>query len=827
MLAILLRGLSPYSYAETGYANPHAVTSVGGTTYAYDNNGNVTSAGNRGYEWDYRNRLTAAGTANGTTTYGYDHTGQRVFKADGTATTSYPNMYFNTDGSTVIKHFLTPDGTLLAVVSSTTGGGGESLSRGMGLAGDSTGQTAMISEEASQSVLPLLEGKTTAESADLKAAAIAARVPTGEYDDATYGLHIEIQNIEKITGGVQILARAWKEGKPLGFGADGSVEIERFRIFNPPILVDDPDGSIVREWTDGLTGQTVTRHLREDPASAIRSDLAHTISLVGKEGTAIVPGKVGNTTDTFRPDAGHTGTTVDGRIAISGQATFAAARDATSGSCTEPDTANTVFAQVYRNGAGLYQMGRGFFLFDTSPLGSDTVDSATFSAYVTSVADSVNDGDDFVSAVASSPASNNNLVEADWDNVATTEMHGAAERKDLTGLGTGYKNWTFNATGKAAVVNGISKFALREGHDLLNSGWSGGTYSQNDIDGYYADQAGADSDPKLVVEHHHSGQGSPSMTYIHTDHLGGTNVVTDANGAIVQTLDYYPYGSQRIATGSFDEQRRFTGHEYDAESDLTYANARYYGHNAGEWLSQDPASRDNLEQFLNDPQQLNGYAYSRNNPIRFLDVSGAITIEFSRPVQGFAGHVASHNAIAGYNVPGFPNGVMTIAGYSTGGPAAYDRLAVEVGQSGEGRYSGVDYKIAEQIFKGDISGTRGFSLIRDFGGLSEEDYWKKMIEAGDSINNQGVPYSAISQNCHSALQTMKTYANATSPAAYHPSVPWLGLPWLAPAAGNYVLQHCCPTAGLRGEPVDSVAILAPGRGRGGRTGWRGRGAGTD
>ncbi len=41
------------------------------------------------------------------------------------------------------------------------------------------------------------------------------------------------------------------------------------------------------------------------------------------------------------------------------------------------------------------------------------------------------------------------------------------------------------------------------------------------------------------------------------------------------------------------------------------------------------------------------------------------------------------------------------------------------------------------------------------------------------------------------------------------------------------LNHCCPTAGLRGEPVDSVAILAPGRGRGGRAGWRGRGAGTD
>ena len=45
MLAILLRDIGSYSYAGMGYANPHAVTSVGGTTYTYDNNGNVTAIG--------------------------------------------------------------------------------------------------------------------------------------------------------------------------------------------------------------------------------------------------------------------------------------------------------------------------------------------------------------------------------------------------------------------------------------------------------------------------------------------------------------------------------------------------------------------------------------------------------------------------------------------------------------------------------------------------------------------------------------------------------------------------------------------------------------
>jgi hypothetical protein len=38
----------------------------------------------------------------------------------------------------------------------------------------------------------------------------------------------------------------WSNPK-LGLGKDGSVEIERFRFFNPTILVDDPNGSVVRE----------------------------------------------------------------------------------------------------------------------------------------------------------------------------------------------------------------------------------------------------------------------------------------------------------------------------------------------------------------------------------------------------------------------------------------------------------------------------------------------------------------------------------------------------------------------------------------------------
>jgi hypothetical protein len=104
-----------------GTQNPHAVTSVGGTSYTYDNNGNVTAIGSLDYTWDWRNRLASAErNGGGITSYGYDHTGQRVFQATGSATTSYPNRYYNVASSsltaTTTKHIFSPDGTLLATV---------------------------------------------------------------------------------------------------------------------------------------------------------------------------------------------------------------------------------------------------------------------------------------------------------------------------------------------------------------------------------------------------------------------------------------------------------------------------------------------------------------------------------------------------------------------------------------------------------------------------------------------------------------------------------------------------------------------------------------
>src|SRR3989338_5218729 len=118
-----------------------------------------------------------------------------------------------------------------------------------------------------------------------------------------------------------------------------------------------------------------------------------------------------------------------------------------------------------------------------------------------------------------------------------------------------------------------------------------------------------------------------TLQYVHTDHLTGSNVATNSSGTMIQLLDYQPYGALRIdwKSGTFDEQRKFTGHEFDRLTSLTYANARYYKQNVGRFLSQDSAflavgapglkqiTGLELQRYLESPQSMNAYSYAADN----------------------------------------------------------------------------------------------------------------------------------------------------------------------------------------------------------------------
>ncbi|KKW19790.1 MAG: YD repeat protein [Parcubacteria group bacterium GW2011_GWA2_51_10] len=127
--------------------------------------------------------------------------------------------------------------------------------------------------------------------------------------------------------------------------------------------------------------------------------------------------------------------------------------------------------------------------------------------------------------------------------------------------------------------------------------------------------------------------GTPSTFYVHPDHLGSTNVITNASGTVVTSKDYYPYGSTRIESGDASLARGYIGQFED--QNLLYLQARYMDPIRGQFTSQDPVFwEDPKKQNLMNPQSLNSYGYANGNPIVNKDPNGRCVGPLAIPCIG-------------------------------------------------------------------------------------------------------------------------------------------------------------------------------------------------
>ncbi|MDQ3748275.1 MAG: hypothetical protein M3367_04540 [Acidobacteriota bacterium] len=132
-----------------------------------------------------------------------------------------------------------------------------------------------------------------------------------------------------------------------------------------------------------------------------------------------------------------------------------------------------------------------------------------------------------------------------------------------------------------------------------------------------------DASGKMVAEYSTTvaPASAAKVSYLTADHLGSPRIITDATGAVISRRDFMPFGEEvpRAGYGSDAVRQKFTAYERDNESELDFAQARYYSSKLGRFYSVDPENAGARE---DDPQSWNGYSYTGNNPINFSDQTG-------------------------------------------------------------------------------------------------------------------------------------------------------------------------------------------------------------
>jgi RHS repeat-associated protein len=121
-----------------------------------------------------------------------------------------------------------------------------------------------------------------------------------------------------------------------------------------------------------------------------------------------------------------------------------------------------------------------------------------------------------------------------------------------------------------------------------------------------------DGEPLALREY----QTNPGTYYFINDHLGTPQQLVDGSGTVVWQAAYLPFGKAQVLTATVQNNLRFPGQYYDAETGLHYNWHRFYDPETGRYISADPIGLDG---------GMNLYAYVQNNPVNWVDPWGLHT----------------------------------------------------------------------------------------------------------------------------------------------------------------------------------------------------------
>ena len=181
------------------------------------------------------------------------------------------------------------------------------------------------------------------------------------------------------------------------------------------------------------------------------------------------------------------------------------------------------------------------------------------------------------------------------------------------------------------------------------------------------------------------------VRWLVSDQLGTPRMVVDQTGSLakVSRHDYMPFGEElyagtggRTSTQGYNSvdsvRQKFTGYERDIETNLDFAQARYYASPQGRFIAIDPynivmerqymtdtqKAESQFIAYLSNPQRWARYTYALNNPLLYTDPNGEDVTIYYRPRDEGAGSIADQGHILIY-----------VRNDETGESAYYDYVA--------------------------------------------------------------------------------------------------------------------------------------------------------